>query len=143
MEVRPALEFGYEPGKNKLLSICIDADREPHIAFLTPGDADMNEPDLDGNVLGYNGRKGKLLHLSSMVDLESRLSVGCAGAVLTCLQRRKAVNHLIISADDASSIFKISAISMFSLDRTMYAGTAERTYLNRVLMQEGGSMPTR
>lgn len=88
----------------------------------------MNEPDLVGNVMGYNGRKGKLLHLSSMVDLESRLSVGCAGAVLTCLQRRKAVNHLITTFDDAPSIFKISAISMFSLDRTMYVGAVERSF---------------
>ena len=89
----------------------------------------MNEPDLVGNVMGYNGRKGKLLHLSSMVDLESRLSVGCAGAVLTCLQRRKAVNHLTTIADDAPSIFKISAISMFSLGKTMYVDAAERPYL--------------
>lgn len=86
----------------------------------------MNETGLLSNVTGYNSRKGKLLHLSSMVDLESRLSVGCAGAVLSCLQRRKAVNHLITAADDAPSIFKISTISMFNLDRTMYVGAAER-----------------
>lgn len=86
----------------------------------------MNEPDLISNVTGYNGRKGKLLHLSSMVDLESRLSVGCAGAVLTYLQRRKAVNHLITGTDDAPSIFKISTISMFNLDRTMYVSAAAR-----------------
>lgn len=89
----------------------------------------MNEPDLVSNVMGYNGRKGKLLHLSSMVDLESRLSVGCAGAVLTCLQRRKAVNRLITDADDDSpSMFEISEISMFNLDRTMYVGAAERNH---------------
>ena len=88
----------------------------------------MTEPDLISDVTGYNGRKGKLLHLSSMVDLESRLSVGCAGAVLTHLQRRKAVNHLITSADDAPSMFKISTISVFNLDRTMYVGTATRNH---------------
>lgn len=88
----------------------------------------MNEPDLVDNMIGYNGRKGKLLHLSSTVDLESRLSVGCAGAVLTCLQRRKAVNHLL-AADDAQSIFKISGISMFSLDSTMYVAATARSYL--------------
>lgn len=88
----------------------------------------MNEPDLVGNLMGCNGRKGKLLHLCSMVDLESRLSVGCAGAVLTCLQRSKAVNHLMTTVDDAPSIFKISAISMFNLDRTMYVGAAERSH---------------
>lgn len=128
LEVRPGLEFGYEHGKTKLLSTCTDADREHHIAFLTPGDADMNEPDLISNVMGYNGRKGTLLHLSSMVDLESRLSVGCAGAVLTCLQRRKAVNHLNTSADDAPSIFDVSTISMFNLDKTMYVGAVKRNY---------------
>lgn len=101
----------------------------------------MNETDLFGNEMGYSGRKGKLLHLSSMVDLESRLSVGCAGAVLTCLQRRKAVTHLI-SADDTQSMFEISAILMFNLDETMYVAATERTLL-KVLIQEGGSMPIR
>lgn len=78
----------------------------------------MNDADLVGNMMGYNERKGKLLHLSSMVDLESRLSVGCAGAILTCLQRRKAVDHLG-SADGGQSMFTVSAVSMFNLERTM------------------------
>ena len=101
----------------------------------------MNETDFFGDEMGYSGRQGKLLHLSSMVDLESRLSVGCAGAVLTCLHRRKAVTHLI-GADDTQSMFKISAILMFNLDETMYV-TATEMILSRVLIQEGGLMPIR
>ncbi len=82
----------------------------------------MNDTDLNGNLTGFNGRKGRMLVLSSSVDLESRLSVGCAGAVITCLQRRKAVNH-ITSPDNTQSVFIVSAISMFNLDKTMYVAT--------------------
>ena len=120
LEVRPALEFAYDTGLTKLLTVpvCVESDREAHMAFLTPGDADMNETDVVGNVTGYSGRKEKLLQLSSKVDLESRISIGCAGAVLSCLHRRKAVNQLLSTAD-AQSVFQISTISMFNLNKTM------------------------
>lgn len=124
LEVRSALEFAYEPSKTKLLNVCIASDHESHVAFLTPGDADIHETDMVGNIVDHDGRRGRLLRLSATVDLESRLSVGCAGAVLTWLHRRKAANQLL-GDDEDQSLFKISAVSMFNLDRTMYVAETE------------------
>ena len=46
--------------------------------------------------------------------------MGCAGAVLTYLQRRRSVQYLPGDAD-ASMAFRISSIEVFSLDGMMYA----------------------
>lgn len=75
------------------------------------GYEDQSEP-------GSTGRYGKLLRLSGRVDLESRLSIGCCGAVLTYLSRRKAVQFLPgdLAADLA---FRVSTMEMFNLHNTM------------------------
>ena len=84
------------------------------MSFVTPGNADAYNDHNDGNDAGYTVRQGKLLRLSGKIDIESHLTVGCAGAVLTYLQRRKAVDYLPGDAD-ANLAFKISDIEMFSL----------------------------
>ncbi|KAL8681092.1 MAG: hypothetical protein Q9186_002744 [Xanthomendoza sp. 1 TL-2023] len=118
LEVRPSLEFGYEAGKTKLGSIRLANNTAPVVAFITPGDAESHEDYMESNDPDYTGRQGKLLRLSGIVDLESRLTVGCAGAVLTYLQRRKAVMYL--PGDDAvNSAFRVSSVEMFSLSGIM------------------------
>ena len=68
------------------------------------------------NEFGYEA--GNLLQLSSVIDVESRLSVSCAGAVLSYIQCRRAV--LCLPGDpDAINSFKISSIEMFSLEGVM------------------------
>lgn len=119
VEVRPSPEFGYEAGKTKLASIPFSVDvQAPHIAFLTPGDSDCYLDYAERNDLEYTGLQGKLLRLSGLIDLESRLSVGCAGAVLTYLQRRKAAGYL--PGDVATNhAFRIASIEAFSLSGVM------------------------
>ncbi|KAI4192199.1 MAG: hypothetical protein LQ346_004422 [Caloplaca aetnensis] len=120
VEVRPSPEFGYEAGKTKLASIPFSVDvQAPHIAFLTPGDSDCYLDYAERNDLEYTGLQGKLLRLSGLIDLESRLSVGCAGAVLTYLQRRKAAGYL--PGDVATNhAFRIASIEAFSLSGVMF-----------------------
>jgi hypothetical protein len=51
---------------------------------------------------------------------DSFLKVGCAGAVLTYLQRRKAIEYL--PGDEAANgVFRVRTIEMFSLKDTMCA----------------------
>ena len=114
METRPSPEFGYEVGKDKLVSLRLRADDESQVKFITPGDTDAYDGHNEGNDAGYTGRQGKLLRLSGKIDIESRLTIGCAGAVLTYLQRRKAVEYLPGDAD-ANLAFQISTLEMFSL----------------------------
>ncbi|KAL8647419.1 MAG: hypothetical protein Q9226_006436 [Calogaya cf. arnoldii] len=119
LEVRPSPEFGFEAAKVKLSNIRLASNTAPRMAFVTPGDAESYEDYVESSEPDYTGRQGKLLRLSGIVDLESRLTVGCAGAVLTYLQRRKAVVYL--PGDDATQpAFRVSAIEMFSLDGVMF-----------------------
>lgn len=71
---RPSGEFQYEAAKNKLVSLDLDIDREPHMTLATAAD------DLTGNhALGEDihggGRLGSLMRLAARIDLESRLTV--------------------------------------------------------------------
>lgn len=51
--------------------------------------------------------------------MESRLMVGCAGALITYVGRRKAVEYLPTDPAAAGS-FRILAVEMFSLQGMMY-----------------------
>ena len=50
--------------------------------------------------------------------MESRISVGCVGAVLSCLQRKRTTDYL---PDDpeAQRAYSINEIEMFSMAGTM------------------------
>jgi DNA mismatch repair protein MSH5 len=117
MELRPSSEFNYEAGKNKLINVHLPSD-DGHPTFITPGNADNYEGYDERYQAGFTGRQGKFLRLSGRVDLESRLSVGCACAVLSYLSRRKAVEYLPGDAD-ANLAFRILTIESFSLNETM------------------------
>ena len=118
LEFRPSPEFNYDAGKNKLINLQPFADGSPEVSFITPGDTDSYDDYGDGTYAGYTGRHGQLLRLSASIDMESRLTIGCAGALLTYVARRKAVEYL---PDDvnANSSFRISTIEMFSLKGMM------------------------
>ena len=85
---------------------------------MIPGNSVTYEKDTDGERMGLTARQGSLLKLSAAVNMESRLSVGCAGAVLTYIEQRKSVSCLPSDMERQSS-FKVSAIQMFSLDGMM------------------------
>lgn len=107
LEVRPSSEFGYEGAKSKLVNLDLESETGPGIHFIVPGDILADD---DGGAR----RQEHLLRLASWVDIESRLTVGCAGAVLSYLQRRRAAGYL--PGDEAQySLFRISSIEMFSM----------------------------
>ncbi|KAI9699119.1 MAG: MutS protein msh5 [Candelina mexicana] len=119
LEVRPSPEFNYEAAKNKLVNLRIGSDTGPHITFATPGDIAMGGGYAGDDEVGFAGRQGKLLRLSGWIDVESRLTVGCAGALLTYLQRRRAVGFL--PGEPAANLgFRITTIEMFSLKGMMF-----------------------
>lgn len=118
LEVRPSPEFGYEAGKAKLCNLRLSSDDAPFVAFVTPGDAESYQEYEGGHEPGHNGHHGKLLRLAGHIDFESRLTVGCAGAVLTYLQRKKAVVYLPDDAE-ANLAFRVSAVETFNLTGVM------------------------
>ena len=126
LEMRPAHEYAYEAGRQKLEDLLRDIDEDiqnqqlfrAQLTFIVPGDDDADQRSLASLDPGLSARKGRTLRLSSIVDLESKVSIGCAGAVLMYLQRRKASRYLPRESD-AATIFRVSAIQSFSLEDVM------------------------
>ena len=68
--------------------------------------------------LGLSSRHGRLLKLSSWIDLDNTISIGCLGAVLTYLQRKRASEYLQDDAE-AERAYRVETVEMFSLAGTM------------------------
>ena len=122
LEVRPSQEFTYEGGRRKLVDIPIEADHGSQVEFLIPGEDGSYNSRERGHEVGFSDRQGKLLRLSAWLNIESRLSVGCAGAVLTYLSRRRAAEYLPADVD-AHRAFHVTAIKTFSLKGHMSVAT--------------------
>ena len=119
-DLRPSVEFNYEASLRKLLDLQLQTNDSPPMDFITPSNevvySDRHEENYEA---GFTTRQGKLLRLSGLVDFESRLSLGCVGAVLSYLQRRRAVEFLPGDLN-ADAMFRITTIEMFSLQDMMY-----------------------
>ena len=102
------------------MNLNLAVDDCPEVSFVTPGYDDEYSIYEDGNAAGFSRRQSKLMRLSAWVDMESRLTVGCAGALLTYLGRKKAVEHLPSDVPVVTS-FHISTVEVFSLQGVMYA----------------------
>ena len=118
LEIRPSPEFSYDAGRNKLLDLHFFADGTSEVSFSTPGVYDPYDKYEDAADSGYTRRQGQMLRLSALVDLESRLTIGCVAALLAYVARRKAIENLS-NDGEARNSFHISALEMFSLKNTM------------------------
>ncbi|ORY09079.1 mismatch repair protein 5 [Clohesyomyces aquaticus] len=117
LEVRPHFEFAYEAAKSKLAQLRIGEDDGPQVTFVVPGDVVAANWAYDNGDAA--GRQDQLLRLSGWVDMESQLTVGCAGALLSYLQRRRAAAYLP-GDENAHLMFRISVLEMFTMKDTMF-----------------------
>ncbi|KAK6586221.1 hypothetical protein PZA11_001278 [Diplocarpon coronariae] len=84
----------------------------PDIVFTVPGDNMAG----DG---GATGRQGQLMRLAGRIDLDSKNTIGCAGAVLHYIGRRKNLEYL--PNDIAAHVaFRIRKIEIFTLSDMMF-----------------------
>ncbi|KAF2145739.1 uncharacterized protein K452DRAFT_244048, partial [Aplosporella prunicola CBS 121167] len=117
LEMRPSSEYSYETAKNKLVNLRNASDQGPQITFTIPGD--VHAADNTGTDDDNSGRQEHLLKLSGWINIDSRITVGCAGAVLSYLQRRRATAYL--PGDQAVlAMFRVSAIEMFTVTGNMF-----------------------
>ncbi|KAH7414103.1 muts domain V-domain-containing protein [Phaeosphaeria sp. MPI-PUGE-AT-0046c] len=116
LEVRPPNEFTYIAAKGKLVSLHLGEEFGPRISFNVPGELVANDRSVDDNAAG---QQGQLLRLAGWIDMESRVTVGCAGAIISYLQRRRAAAYLH-GDESAHLMFRISVLEMFSLRDTMF-----------------------
>ncbi|PBP18638.1 mismatch repair protein 5 [Diplocarpon rosae] len=111
LDARPSSEFSADGALSKLLGLEIIADTGPDIIFTVPGDSMAGE--------GTTGRQGRLMRLAGWIDLDSETTIGCAGAVLHYIGRRKNLEYL--PNDVAAHVaFQIRTIEMFTLSDMMF-----------------------
>jgi DNA mismatch repair protein MSH5 len=122
LECRPNAEFGYDASRKKLVNLRIGQHNGPRVTFVVPGDV---MPQIGSRAVDdyeQQDRQGQLLRLSGWINLESRMTVGCAGAVLSYIQRRRATSYLPHDGD-ALGMFRVGTIEMFSLAESMFINT--------------------
>ena len=118
LEFRPTPEFGYDGALNKLASLQSFYGDNDELQFLVPGEIAGFEPGQDVADIGTTNRQGRLLRMSACIDMESRISIGCLGAIITWIQRKRASEYL---KDDPSGelAYRVMEVKMFSLKDTM------------------------
>ena len=114
VDVRPSQEFSYSSASSKLLSLEISSLQKQPVQFLVPHNGLADPDQLGIEDMGFTVQEGKFLHMSSSIDMENVISVGCAGAVLTYLQRRA-----VSGETSGEGWFRVRYIKMFSLEGTM------------------------
>ena len=121
LECGPNSEFGYDSARNKLVNLRIGQRDGPNVTFVVPGDVLPHENDYpyNGEEHGFNSKQGQLLRLSGWINLESRATVGCAGAVLSYIQRRRATTYLP-GDEAATALFRVATVEMFTLSGSMF-----------------------
>ncbi|KAJ5491216.1 hypothetical protein N7539_002783 [Penicillium diatomitis] len=131
VETRPGQEFDPSSAQASLISLKSLRSFENRSRFLVPDGGLGDYDEVDPEDIGFSAQEGRLLHVSSSVDLENIVSVGCAGAVLADLQRRRALTGSVGVIDD--NTFKIRHLEMFSLRDTMWM--SRNAFLSLQVMQ--------
>lgn len=119
LECRPNAEFGYDAARNKLVSLRIGQQGGPAVTYVVPGDVVTHDDVDSAEGGGPTGRQSQLLRLSGWINLESKSTVGCAGAILSYIQRRRASTYLP-GDQNSENFFRVGTVEMFSLRDSMF-----------------------
>jgi DNA mismatch repair protein MSH5 len=105
-----------------LVGLCSFAE-DTATELLIPGESTMYEEDLQQpEELGLTKRRGKLIQISAWLDLNNKVSIGCAGAIISYLQRRQSTVYLP-GDPDVNQALCVAQLEMFSLKATMLVNT--------------------
>ncbi|KAI5309465.1 MutS protein msh5 [Ascosphaera atra] len=88
--------------------------------FFVPAEsyvAGGNGDDSEG--LGLTDQQGKLLALSGFLNMDSHVTIGCVGALLTYLERKRSV-ICTVGEQLGGNVLGIKSIEMLSLEGTMF-----------------------
>ncbi|PQE06508.1 dna mismatch repair msh5 protein [Rutstroemia sp. NJR-2017a WRK4] len=135
LDSRPAAEFSYDAAKNKLVNLDFEGPQGSDMVFTTPADDLVGGPSHDQEESSNNmGQQGRQMRMAGGIDLESKLSVGCAGAILSYLGRRKTIDYLP-NDEEALIAFRVRTIQMFSLSDMMFVNADTLSSL-RIIQSE-------
>ncbi|KAL2871981.1 MutS family protein MSH5 [Aspergillus lucknowensis] len=125
-EVRPSQEFNPTHAQNKLVELEISSTYEDSFRFLVPHNGLAETEQLDQENLDFTLQEGRHLHMGSFLDLENRVTLGCAGALLTYLQRRRSSD---LVSGSPSALYEVTSLEMSTLSGTMLANVRTLTSL--------------
>lgn len=121
IDIRPSQEFGHASAMSKLVSLDISSKHEEQMKFLVPHAGLVDTDQMDTESLDFTLQEGRLLHMGGSIELQNTVTIGCAGAILTHLQRRRAT---MLSGNGSIEIFRVASIEMVGLKGTMYVAAA-------------------
>ncbi|CAG8389755.1 unnamed protein product [Penicillium salamii] len=130
IDVRPTTEFSYSNAESKILALDLSSTHEDRIRFFVPQNGLAGPEEVVSEEMGFTLREGRLLHISSSVDMENPVTIGCVGAILTYLQRRRAVAPTVL---EETSEYRIRALQMFNLNDTMWINS--NTFISLQIIQ--------
>ncbi|KAI0838978.1 muts domain V-domain-containing protein [Hypoxylon sp. FL0890] len=110
-------DFRYDAGKGKLLALNLETPGRQSVLFTSVVDEAVDGTDELG--AQENSKQARLMRLGTLINFDSRLTIGCAGAVLGDLQRRRTV-HYLPNDPDSLVAFRIKSIEMFALFDSMF-----------------------
>ncbi|KAK9243679.1 DNA mismatch repair protein MutS [Lipomyces tetrasporus] len=119
LDIRPSNEFSHTAAINRILSLKLNrAQDDLAIQFVTPDDNGDNFA-----VLAETGvaSKAALLDLSSRINLDKEISLGCAGAVISYTQKLMVLEDGFINHNEAS--LRINEIESFKLNDIMFVNS--------------------
>ncbi|TLS27399.1 hypothetical protein PpBr36_05125 [Pyricularia pennisetigena] len=110
-------EFNYQTAIEKLTKLKLNCCSHQSLVMDMAGDSTL---DADVSGLGFGSRQGSL-RLGSQINFSSRISsqIGCAGAIMSELQRRR-VSEVLLGDPAASAAHAIRTITMFDLANSMF-----------------------
>ncbi|EPS45841.1 hypothetical protein H072_260 [Dactylellina haptotyla CBS 200.50] len=128
LSIRPTPEFSVEQGRNKLASLNFGGQDCEQATFITPDD--VESMDLDDGGFGCESipsRKQAMLKLESYIDTEGNfVSIGCAGAVLLHVRRKRLQNPHVDKRADA---YGVSKMKLWTMENTMFINADTMTSL--------------
>ncbi|OJJ49749.1 hypothetical protein ASPZODRAFT_59687 [Penicilliopsis zonata CBS 506.65] len=116
VDIRPSQEFNYSDARNKLVALDVSS-QDRRIQFLVPQDGVAVNDQLRMEDTGYTAHEGRLLHMSGSIDMDNKVTISCAGAILTHIQRRIIAGS--VSSAEGEFTFRVDSIEMSSLHGTM------------------------
>lgn len=119
-------QFDYEAGKEALAAVDLGSSKPDPVQVLSLEE----EP---AQCLG-SSRHNRLMRLAESINLESCLAIGCAGAVLNELERRRAVEDSLPD-EGAQMTFRVMSIKMNTSRDTMLVSADSLTSL-QILQSE-------
>ncbi|KAL4958995.1 MutS family protein MSH5 [Aspergillus stella-maris] len=138
LDVRPSQEFNPSNAKNKLVALDISSKHEERFRFLVPHNGLVDTDQLDTEHLDFTLEEGRHLHMGSSLDLENKVTLGCAGAILTYLQRRRSSD--LVSGGADTGLYQVASFELSTLDGTMFVNSRTLTALQIIESESHPSM---